>query len=417
MAGPPLVSVVMGSDSDWPVMEAAVTALAEFGVPYEADVVSAHRMPRDMIDYGAAAAGRGLLVIIAGAGGAAHLPGMLAAVTPLPVIGVPVPLAQPGRRGLAAVDRPDARRGPGRDRRGRRGPQRRPAGGAHPRGRRRRTAREMSAFQEELRATAQAKGAALRARLRRRKPELRISGPSWAVTVGQLPSSAVQISPHGRSRIRVSMIAAAPGPRRPSRRWICATSPASPRRRMSAAPIPSSRSRRANAFSCHGADSSTRSVRPNGLRSGRSADRNAIIGSIFQAPVSRASSSTSPARVTAGLGSSRKAPGGPTGTGAPGESVSVWPTAAPPARVVPSSGPRPRAPVRQLAGRRALVWRAAGRLAGLRRCRRRQHGGPPGGRGQRRRPQQRLLQVPADRDELCLPARRDQLARPGREPS
>jgi 5-(carboxyamino)imidazole ribonucleotide mutase len=95
-AGPappaPLVGVVMGSDSDWPVMADAAAALAEFGVSYEADVVSAHRMPHDMIRYGSAAAGRGLRVIIAGAGGAAHLPGMLAAVTPLPVIGVPVPL-------------------------------------------------------------------------------------------------------------------------------------------------------------------------------------------------------------------------------------------------------------------------------------------------------------------------------------
>lgn len=87
-----LVGVVMGSDSDWPVMSAAAQALAEFGVPYEADVVSAHRMPHEMISYGSGAAGRGLRVIIAGAGGAAHLPGMLAAVTPLPVIGVPVPL-------------------------------------------------------------------------------------------------------------------------------------------------------------------------------------------------------------------------------------------------------------------------------------------------------------------------------------
>ena len=92
MDGRPLVGVVMGSDSDWPVMEAAVTALSEFGVPWEADVVSAHRMPREMLSYGTEAAGRGLRVIIAGAGGAAHLPGMLAAVTPLPVIGVPVPL-------------------------------------------------------------------------------------------------------------------------------------------------------------------------------------------------------------------------------------------------------------------------------------------------------------------------------------
>ena len=86
------VGIVMGSDSDWPVMKAAAEILAEFGVAYEADVVSAHRMPTEMIDYGRLAAGRGLKVIIAGAGGAAHLPGMLAAVTPLPVIGVPVPL-------------------------------------------------------------------------------------------------------------------------------------------------------------------------------------------------------------------------------------------------------------------------------------------------------------------------------------
>ena len=92
VVGAPVVAVVMGSDSDWPVLEAAVQALTEFGVPCEADVVSAHRMPRDMLDYGAAAADRGLRVLIAGAGGAAHLPGMLAAVTPLPVIGVPVPL-------------------------------------------------------------------------------------------------------------------------------------------------------------------------------------------------------------------------------------------------------------------------------------------------------------------------------------
>jgi 5-(carboxyamino)imidazole ribonucleotide mutase len=91
-AARPVVAVVMGSDSDWPVMQAAVEVLDEFGVPATADVVSAHRMPADMIEYGRAAAGRGLQVIIAGAGGAAHLPGMLAAVTTLPVIGVPVPL-------------------------------------------------------------------------------------------------------------------------------------------------------------------------------------------------------------------------------------------------------------------------------------------------------------------------------------
>ncbi|WP_159619894.1 5-(carboxyamino)imidazole ribonucleotide mutase [Ruania rhizosphaerae] len=87
-----IVGVVMGSDSDWPVMSDAVEALAEFDVEVEVDVVSAHRMPQEMISYGEQAAERGLRVIIAGAGGAAHLPGMLAAVTPLPVIGVPVPL-------------------------------------------------------------------------------------------------------------------------------------------------------------------------------------------------------------------------------------------------------------------------------------------------------------------------------------
>ena len=88
----PVVGIVMGSDSDWPVMEAAAQALDEFEIEYEVDVVSAHRMPREMVAYGEEAAGRGIKVIIAGAGGAAHLPGMLASVTPLPVIGVPVPL-------------------------------------------------------------------------------------------------------------------------------------------------------------------------------------------------------------------------------------------------------------------------------------------------------------------------------------
>ncbi|ROS78581.1 5-(carboxyamino)imidazole ribonucleotide mutase [Cellulomonas sp. PhB143] len=88
----PVVGIVMGSDSDWPVMQAAADALGELGVGVEVDVVSAHRMPTEMIDYGRDAAGRGVRVIVAGAGGAAHLPGMLAAVTPLPVIGVPVPL-------------------------------------------------------------------------------------------------------------------------------------------------------------------------------------------------------------------------------------------------------------------------------------------------------------------------------------
>jgi 5-(carboxyamino)imidazole ribonucleotide mutase len=93
VTGAAQVSIVMGSDSDWPTMQAAADALAEFAVPFEADVISAHRMPHEMLSYGTEAAGRGVRVIIAGAGGAAHLPGMLAAVTPLPVIGVPVPLA------------------------------------------------------------------------------------------------------------------------------------------------------------------------------------------------------------------------------------------------------------------------------------------------------------------------------------
>ena len=89
-----LVAVVMGSDSDWPVMEPAAQALDEFDVPWEAHVVSAHRTPRRMLDYAEGAAARGLRVIIAGAGGAAHLPGMVAAATPLPVIGVPRSLSR-----------------------------------------------------------------------------------------------------------------------------------------------------------------------------------------------------------------------------------------------------------------------------------------------------------------------------------
>jgi 5-(carboxyamino)imidazole ribonucleotide mutase len=165
VADQPLVSVVMGSDSDWPVMQAACAALAEFGVPYEADVVSAHRMPRDMVEYGSAAAGRGLQVIIAGAGGAAHLPGMLAALTPLPVIGVPVPLAHlDGVDSLLSIAQmpagiPVATVAVGGARN---------AGllavrilGVADPGLRRRVA----AFQAELRGSAQAKGAALRARL------------------------------------------------------------------------------------------------------------------------------------------------------------------------------------------------------------------------------------------------------------
>jgi len=86
------VGLIMGSDSDWPTMEAAAEALAEFGIRFEVGVVSAHRTPQRMLDYAREAAGRGIKVVIAGAGGAAHLPGMVASATPLPVIGVPVPL-------------------------------------------------------------------------------------------------------------------------------------------------------------------------------------------------------------------------------------------------------------------------------------------------------------------------------------
>ena len=165
MDGRPVVGVVMGSDSDWPVMEAAVTALTEFGVRWEADVVSAHRMPREMISYGSEAAGRGLRVIIAGAGGAAHLPGMLAAVTPLPVIGVPVPLAHlDGMDSLLSVVQmpagvPVATVAVGGARNaGLLAVRILAAADDELRAR-------MAAFQEQLRATAQAKGAALRAKL------------------------------------------------------------------------------------------------------------------------------------------------------------------------------------------------------------------------------------------------------------
>nr|WP_323741765.1 5-(carboxyamino)imidazole ribonucleotide mutase [Curtobacterium sp. VKM Ac-2865] len=90
----PLVSIIMGSDSDWPTMRAAADILTELGIPFEADVVSAHRTPDKMMRFGRSAAGRGVRVVIAGAGGAAHLPGMVASVTTLPVIGVPVQLAR-----------------------------------------------------------------------------------------------------------------------------------------------------------------------------------------------------------------------------------------------------------------------------------------------------------------------------------
>lgn len=90
----PLVSIIMGSDSDWPTMRAAADLLTELGIPFEADVVSAHRTPDKMTRFARGAAARGIRVVIAGAGGAAHLPGMVAAMTTLPVVGVPVQLAR-----------------------------------------------------------------------------------------------------------------------------------------------------------------------------------------------------------------------------------------------------------------------------------------------------------------------------------
>jgi 5-(carboxyamino)imidazole ribonucleotide mutase len=180
----PVVGVVMGSDSDWPVMQAAVEVLDEFGVPSAADVVSAHRMPADMIGYGQAAASRGLRVIIAGAGGAAHLPGMLAAVTPLPVIGVPVPLKHlDGLDSLLSIVQmpagiPVATVA---------------VGGARNAGllavrilavNDPVLSERMAEFQAGLRSTAQAKGAALRARLRAQR-----AGPDLAPPSGQASES------------------------------------------------------------------------------------------------------------------------------------------------------------------------------------------------------------------------------------
>ena len=162
----PVVGVVMGSDSDWPVMSAAAQALEEFGIGYEADVVSAHRIPTEMIDYGRQAASRGLRVIIAGAGGAAHLPGMLAAVTELPVIGVPVPLKHlDGMDSLLSIVQmpagvPVATVSIGGARNAGLLAARILASGESPEAARLRGA--MRGFQEELGAAAHAKGAALR---------------------------------------------------------------------------------------------------------------------------------------------------------------------------------------------------------------------------------------------------------------
>jgi 5-(carboxyamino)imidazole ribonucleotide mutase len=183
-AARPVVAVVMGSDSDWPVMQAAVEVLDEFGVPAIADVVSAHRMPADMIEYGQAAAGRGLQVIIAGAGGAAHLPGMLAAVTTLPVIGVPVPLQYlDGLDSLLSIVQmpagiPVATVA---------------VGGARNAGLLAVRilavtdpvlSERMAEFQAGLRSTAQAKGEALRARLRVQRTNADLAPPSGATGKG-----------------------------------------------------------------------------------------------------------------------------------------------------------------------------------------------------------------------------------------
>ena len=139
-----VVGIVMGSDSDWPVMKEAADVLAEFGVETEVDVVSAHRMALEMIEYGRSAVERGLRVIVAGAGGAAHLPGMLASVTPLPVIGVPVATVSIGgarNAGLLAARILGAGEGEG-------------AAGVR---------EQMVTFQDGLRQVAQEKGARLRA--------------------------------------------------------------------------------------------------------------------------------------------------------------------------------------------------------------------------------------------------------------
>lgn len=160
----------MGSDSDWPTMQPAAVALEEFGVAHEVDVVSAHRMPQAMLAYGAEAADRGLRVIIAGAGGAAHLPGMLASVTPLPVIGVPVPLrTMDGLDSLLSIVQmpagvPVATVAVGGARNAGLLAVRILACGEDEQSRRLRQA--MLAFQRDLEATARAKGAALRQQVR-----------------------------------------------------------------------------------------------------------------------------------------------------------------------------------------------------------------------------------------------------------
>ncbi|MFW0110840.1 5-(carboxyamino)imidazole ribonucleotide mutase [Rothia sp. CCM 9416] len=196
----PIVGIVMGSDSDWPVMEAAVQALEEFGIPYEVDVVSAHRMPQDMIAYGRKAHERGLRVIIAGAGGAAHLPGMLASVTPLPVVGVPIKLKSldgmdsllsivqmPAGVPVATVSIDGARNagllalrilGSGDD------------------GFARQVRSDLVDFAASLRQSAQDKGSALRAKVQEYKDELDESAPRPALSQ-QAPKAATKPTDEG----------------------------------------------------------------------------------------------------------------------------------------------------------------------------------------------------------------------------
>ena len=168
MAVQPLVGILMGSDSDWPVMQAAADALAEFDVPAEFDVVSAHRQPDKAMQYARSAAGRGLRVIVAGAGGAAHLPGVLAALTTLPVIGVPIPLAQlDGLDSLLSIVQmpagvPVATVGVGAARNAGLLAVRILASGTDPDAQR--LAQALAAFADDLRAQADLKGERLRAR-------------------------------------------------------------------------------------------------------------------------------------------------------------------------------------------------------------------------------------------------------------
>jgi len=203
----PLIAVVMGSDSDWSVMQHAVAALDEFGIACEVEVLSAHRTPDAMIAYGRAAAGRGIRAIIAGAGGAAHLPGMIASVTTLPVIGVPVPLAYlDGMDSLLSIVQMP--RHPGRDGVDRRRSQRRHPRRAHDRGDGCRGRREAGRLRRRPRAGRgdQERGAQDRGRLPRavsltsplrhpdtRQPELMAKRAWWLLGLNLLIPGSAQL--------------------------------------------------------------------------------------------------------------------------------------------------------------------------------------------------------------------------------